>query len=263
MSGVSGTKEWSETSENTQVGCEHGCLYGYCRANAKRWGRIKRAEDWEHPVLNLSKLRRKTFPKRDGTIMYPSLHDITPLNIDYVIPYLKLMLRAGNRVLIVSKPHLSCVVRMCEELATYKEQILFRFTIGSTKSQTLILWEPGATSFEERFEALRWAHSHGFATSVSSEPYLDSTIVDLVGILAPYINDAHWIGLMNKIDERVNTSKWGPAQWAALEAVKSVQDKESIFMLYNAFKDNKKVKWKESVKKVVGLPLAREAGLDV
>jgi hypothetical protein len=40
------------------------------------------------------------------------------------------------------------------------------------------------------------------------------------------------------------------------------QNDERIWELYNRLKDNTKVRWKESIKKVVGLELATEAGLD-
>jgi len=263
MSGVSGTKEWSSSSENFQVGCEHGCLYCYARASMLRFGRIRDATDWGTPVLNQKKLRRKAFGFREGVVMIPTTHDLTPRNIDVAIPYICKLLKAGNKLLIVSKPHFDCVIKMGVAFEEYKNQILFRFTIGSTNDTVLKFFEPGAPSFQERFEALKWAHSHEFATSVSSEPYFDATIIDLVPMLAPYITDAHWLGLLRKPELRIDTRKWGPKEWAMLESVKSVQDSESVHMLYNTFKDNDKVKWKDSIKKVIGLPAPEEAGLDI
>lgn len=228
-----------------------------------RFGKLRDARDWETPVLNEKKLRRKSFGKREGIVMIPTTHDLTPRNIDVAIPYIHKLLKAGNHLLIVSKPHLDCIRRICEELAEYKGKILFRFTVGSMDNVVLKFWEPGAPDFQERFECLRHAYNAGFKTSVSSEPYLDATIIDLVQKLAPLITDAHWIGLLNKPEHRIDTSKWGAKEWAMLDKVKAVQDRESIFLLYNAFKNNGKVKFKESIKKVVGLPVSTEAGLDV
>lgn len=63
--------------------------------------------------------------------MFPSLHDITPFNLDACIRFVKLMLKKGNRLLIVSKPRLECIRRVLHELDEFKEQILFRFAIGN------------------------------------------------------------------------------------------------------------------------------------
>ena len=36
-----------------------------------------------------------------------------------------------------------------------------------------------------------------------------------------------------------------------------------IWAIYNQFKDNPKIKWKDSIKKVVGLEMPAEPGMDV
>ena len=41
------------------------------------------------------------------------------------------------------------------------------------------------------------------------------------------------------------------------------QSDTNIKQLYGQFKDNPKIKWKESIKKVLGLKIPIEAGLDV
>jgi hypothetical protein len=41
--------------------------------------------------------------------MFPSSHDISPKNADLAIGFLEKMLKAGNDVLVVSKPHLDVV----------------------------------------------------------------------------------------------------------------------------------------------------------
>ena len=74
---------------------------------------------------------------------------------------LRKLLAAGNEVLIVTKPHLECVERLCRELAAYKEKIVFRFTIGAMDDELLAFWEPGAPAFAERLAALKHAHAAG------------------------------------------------------------------------------------------------------
>ncbi len=41
-----------------------------------------------------------------------------------------------------------------------------------------------------------------------------------------------------------------------------MQSDEFIWDLYSRYKDNPKVKWKDSIKKIVGLEVATEPGLD-
>ena len=62
----------------------------------------------------------------------------------------------------------------------------------------------GAPKFEERMASLVYAHQHGFKTSVSVEPMLDSkNIVHLFQVLKPHVTDSIWIGKLNHIRQRV------------------------------------------------------------
>ena len=38
---------------------------------------------------------------------------------------------------------------------------------------------------------------------------------------------------------------------------------DNIMKLYHKYKDNPKIKWKESIKKIVGIEIPTEAGLDI
>jgi len=85
----------------------------------------------------------------------------------------------------------------------YKENIPFRFPIGSCDTETLKFWEPNAPSFEERFSSLKLAYHKGFNTSVSSKPILDTNIFQLVETLLPFVTDAIWIGKPNQLLARL------------------------------------------------------------
>jgi hypothetical protein len=41
------------------------------------------------------------------------------------------------------------------------------------------------------------------------------------------------------------------------------QSEENIKQLYSRYQSNPWIKWKESIKKVVGVPIATESGLDI
>ena len=263
---VSGTKEWSATSENVIRGCSNGCLYCYGCAYAFRFN-LKERGTWTQEEVN-EKAQVKGFGKRKGTIMFPTMHDLTPENMNVTVPFLKRILKAGNDVLVVSKPHPEVIQKICDECEEYKDQILFRFTIGSMDSRILSFWEPGAPLFPLRFNALCLAFGRGFKTSVSMEPLLETVednVVELVENLQMFVIDAIWIGKMNRLEERLKRNgHWD--DWrvqAKATALVASQEDGRIRSLYERLKDNPKVKWKESIKKVIGIEVPTEAGLDI
>ena len=255
-----GTREWATVNLNILNGCKNDCKYCYSKHNAcYRWKRIK-PENWPHPTLNKNNLNKK--PKKvDGRIMFPTQHDLFPEFMGETIDYLRKWLEVGNDILIVSKPRFECIKRICKDLNDFKEQIVFRFTIGSKNDDVLRFWEPNAPDYSERVKSLTFAYHMGWNTSVSSEPYLDESIRYLVYDLLPYIRDTMWIGKMNFIEQRVKTDNWSKSDLEYLERVKTSQTDEFIKDLYDEFFGEKGVskeaqshiKWKESCKKVLGL----------
>jgi DNA repair photolyase len=192
--------------------------------------------------------------KLNGRIMFPTTHDILPEHTKIVIAYLKGWLECGNDILIVTKPHLDVIKDLCEAFVKCRDQITFRFTIGSIDDRVLKFWEPGAPAFEERFSSLVWAQERGFKTSVSCEPFLDSTILYLAEKLYPYVTDTIWIGLMNRIGDRVDTTDWTPKQMACLDEVKEWQKRQTVLDLYNYLCHLDKIRWKDSIRKMLNLP---------
>ena len=192
-----GTNQWSDKTINCCTGCSHDCLYCYAKSMAIRFKQVT-ANQWpierirQHDVL-------KRHKKYSGRVMFPSSHDITPINIEACLTVLKKLLNAGNQVLIVSKPHMECIEKICDAFMSYRDQILFRFTIGACDDGILSFWEPNAPSYDERKNCLIYAHEAGFKTSVSVEPMLDSANIDLlINDLMPHVTNSIWIGTMNR-----------------------------------------------------------------
>ena len=256
-----GTREWAVQNINFVKGCPHNCRYCYARANALRFGQIKRPEQWQNWSFDPKKVKRR-FNKREGNLMFPSTHDIIPEVLEPAIDLLRRMLEPGNRVIIVTKPHLGCVTKICHQLEEYKEQILWRFTIGSIDNEVLSFWEPGAPNWGERHVSLMYAFKQGFHTSVSAEPFLDHRVRELVDSVEDLVTDAIWIGPMNKMEQRGDRKGWGHSEEVFWRLVKESQTKEEIQRLYNDLKDHPKVKWKNSIKEMLGLPMAEEIGKD-
>jgi len=257
---ISGTKEWVVANENCVNGCNHGCRYCYARWNAcDRFGRIAH-EDWENKQVRTKdvKKRRRHF---DGQVMFPTTHDICPDVLGPCLEVIGNILEADNDILIVSKPHLECIGAICDKFEGKKDRILFRFTIGATDDDVLGYWEPGAPKLAERLASLRLAFDRGFRTSVSCEPMLDSDgILGLFSVLEPFVTDSIWIGKLNKIDKRVRVEN--DEDRRRVEKIKAGQTDARIMEIYKALRTEPKVRWKESVKAVVGLDLPQEAGLD-
>ena len=196
--------------------------------------------------------------------MFPTTHDITPANVVQSVAVLAGLCGVGNEILVVTKPHLDCVRRLCTALAGYREQILFRFTIGTTNDRILSYWEPNAPRFEERLCSLKYAFDQGFNTSVSCEPMLDKNVEAVIHAVRPYVTDSIWIGRVNQLPASVaiNCPGDGRAKKAA-RALLAEQTDAWIATLYDLWCDDCMIKWKDSIKKVVGLDRPCVKGLDV
>ncbi len=258
---ISGTKEWSVKNFNCCTGCSHDCLYCYAKEMAISCNQVT-ASQW-----SLERIREKDVfirhrKKYDGQIMFPSSHDITPNNINACITKLRNLLIPGNRVLVVSKPHMECIEMICGSLRDFKSQILFRFTIGACDDRILSYWEPNAPRYNERKKCLIYAFESGFETSVSAEPMLDSTSIDtLISELLPYVTNSIWIGTMNNLRQFEKGSDMVLKQ--AIEKIRLGQTDSIIKSIYRRYKDNPLIKWKAEIKKIVGIPLAEKPGMDI
>ena len=258
---VFGTTEWAASNVNIIKGCSNDCKYCFSKEMSIRFKR-KTPENWKEEEVNWE-VYNKTPRYREGYIMFPSTHDITPEHLDLATDYLKRLLGAGNKVLIVSKPSFECIKQICDTFSDYKERILFRFTIGSTSNKTLKFWEPDAPDYEERKKALIYAYEAGYQTSISCEPMLDNKINKVIDDLKEYVTDAIWLGKMNFAIRRLRTNGQLNAETlAAAEQLLEWQSDEAIKKLYKKYKDNPQIKWKESIKKVVGIEVSTIKGED-
>lgn len=244
-----GTAEWAEVNENICRGCPNDCLYCYAAANAKRFKQRDR-KDW-HIEEFTKRSKTTSYPAKDGVIMFPSAHDITPFNVDEYIRVARLILEKGNKLLIVSKPRLECIAKLVCFLCEYTDQILFRFTIGSMSSRTTAFWEPGAPSPEERLKCLKLAAESGYKTSVSIEPMLAGVqgAENVVFMTKPYVTDTIWIGKMNKTRLRVDMKITDNVK--RVKEIEQLQSDEEILKLHARLKNDPVIRWKDSIKTVI------------
>lgn len=257
---IRGTREWAVAEINCSRGCPHGCLYCYARYDQVEKKRIVTDSQWKQ-CCDLEEEVHKSHLLYDGQVMFPTAHDIIPENLESALTVIKNLLDAGNRVLIVSKPHLGCIQSICRQFYNQRDQLLFRFTITARDPAIVGLWEPGAPSYEERFMSLRSCFERGFATSVSIEPMLHrEDVVDMILELLPFVSHSIWLGKMNKIKTRVVSNIVSADE---LQRIRAGQSNKSIRSLYAELQNVEKVRWKESMKEILGLELATKAGQDM
>ena len=246
-----GTKEWAPYNENCVLGCSHDCRYCYAKATAIRFKRTT-PQNWKNEVLRPNILQ-KVFQKGNGRIMFPSSHDITPAHLSECLTFLKNILEPGNEVLIVTKPHLNCIKAICGELGGFRDKILFRFTIGSSDSNTLKFWEPNPPDFAERLESLKFAFLEGYQTSVSCEPMLDNNVGDVINQVSPFVTDTIWVGIANDLLSRLTLNgETALSTKAVARQLMQTQSNTFIWGLYTQYKDNPQIRWKDSIKRIIG-----------
>ncbi|NHJ21823.1 MAG: hypothetical protein EAX91_12830 [Candidatus Lokiarchaeota archaeon] len=86
------------------------------------------------------------------------------------------MFKAGNDVLITTKPYLATLTKTVSALWKYKEKIQYRITITSIDDFTLEIWEKNTPRFKDRFLSLQLANDFGYKTNVSTEPLLNNYV---------------------------------------------------------------------------------------
>ena len=249
---TSGTKEWAEVNCNFQRGCRSNCAYCYAKSMAIRF-KTATSKSWTEPVISMP----KSYP-HNKTVMFPSSHDIDEYNVEYAIECLKRLLENDNKILIVTKAQERAIGRIVDALLNMGDpcirvKVSFRITIGSRDNEILRIFEPHASDFHERFAALKHLFYNAFPTSVSAEPLLGGRIefYQLYSEVEGYVSDKIWVGKMNMPKQRImmNTERvFSPVQ---LNWLMNEQTDDKMLALYDEYKDDPKVAFKDSIMAVV------------
>jgi DNA repair photolyase len=226
-----GIGEWAKRTVNIGFGCPHDCGYCFAKMFAIRFKR-KTEETWKVMELNFKAINKgyrkiKNDDPNIYDVMFPSSHDILPEILDNYLIVLKKLLKAGNSVLIVSKPWPFCIEKITNTVRKYKDRIGFRFTITSTNKARLAFWQPNAPGYDDMMTSLIIAFVKGFTTSVSIEPNLDSDPTRLILKVAPYVTESIWFGIMNYIKAEGITEEEKPfyiyqrkiSSWAHIQKI--------------------------------------------
>jgi DNA repair photolyase len=240
-----GTRELSETSMNSLVGCTNNCLYCFAAHNAVEKGFVRSRDAWAYEKI------RRSLPdfnrKYSGRVMYPTNHDITPRNLSVHVQAVGSLLTAGNDMLICSKARFACIQAISEACTEHKDKVVFMITITSLDEAQSIFWEPNAPLPAERLLTLGYLHREGFKTSVLVEPLLQGSgsAIDIYNRVIDIVTDEIWFGTMNYVDTRVDMSNPDNAKAAAL--IKRYHSHENMRFLYESMADMPKVRFKRSI----------------
>jgi hypothetical protein len=114
-----GFNEWTKKGNrvNISTGCENDCVYCYAKLIGYDNGWAAKGQ-WHNMVLRQNEVE-KGRRQRKGRFAFPSSHDITPSILEPYLIVLGKLLRAGNEVLIVSKPRDACIRSICESFGDY------------------------------------------------------------------------------------------------------------------------------------------------
>lgn len=242
---LTNTKQWAKYTINLFKGrCANGCIYCYRNADITRF---RENPEWRikaDPIF-------KTFKKRDGVTLYPSAHDIRYEDLTFHISFLANFLASGSNIIIVTKPDYYCIAKLCESLEIFKNQIEFRFTIGSYESDILNFYEPNASTFTERFFSVRLVYLKGYKTSISIEPMLDLYPERVIEKVLPFVTEHIWIGKINLAKIRLTLNGHADKWEQVSELVNWQANDQNILELVQRLSVYPKIKWKDSIQKVI------------
>lgn len=244
-----GAGEWAGYNCNIGSGCSFGCLGCYAENMADRFNRIDIHEEWlQEKLRDVSTANCKKYP---GWIMAPTSHDLSEFYLPAFRCHLYNILLAGNGVLVVTKPRRSSIMAICSEFSSFRDQIIFRFTIGSLDNEALRVMNPFAPSLNERLWCLKYAFEQGFRTSISCEPMLMTCeeAERFYYTVEPLVTENIWFGKMSGIGGL--KKHLDPEVVRRATELMEVYKNRNILKFVETMKDLPKVEWKDSIKKVI------------
>jgi len=187
---------------NPYTGCQVNCRYCYASLFMRRYSGHK--EPWGEFVdakINAPEVLRKQLRRaKRGMVWIASVCDpYQPLEVKYELTRrcLKELLQAQFPVNIQTKSKL-----VLRDLNLFKDfqEIEVGFTITTNDEKMARLFEPGAASVRERFEALETLHSSGIRTFAFIGPLLPGNPEKLVASLHGIV-DRVFIDRMNYLGQ--------------------------------------------------------------
>jgi len=167
---------------NPYTGCEHNCVYCYARLFMRRYS--GHSEPWGEFIdikINAPELLRNQLEKaKRGTVWVSSVCDpYQPLEARYCLTRRCLQELVKKQFPVNIQTKSALVLRDLDLLLQF-EEIEVGFTIATDNNRIAQLFEPRASSIEERLETLDKIHSKGIKTFAFIGPLLPGSPEKLV-----------------------------------------------------------------------------------
>ena len=204
---------------NPYTGCQINCAYCYARLFMRRYS--GHSEAWgefvDVKVNAVEVLKRQLNKAKRGTVWISSVCDpYQPLEAKYALTRSCLEELAKKEFQINIQTKSKLVLRDVDLFQEF-EAIEVGFTITTNDEQVAALFEPGATSVEERLRALEKIHSSGIKTFAFVGPVLpgnpeklieslegkvDTVFIDRMNYLYSVRGFYHQLGLQGRMTDR-------------------------------------------------------------
>lgn len=204
-------REYSELACNLYKGCTHGCRYCYApacmRTTGEKWH--AQAEPRPNVLKNLEKdaAKLRGDPRR---VLFCFLSDpYQPLEREEQLTRQALQIVAKYQLnsQVLTK---GCADLINEDMGLMKDaRTQLGITLCFTDDALRQVWEPQASTVEERLTILKTAHQAGIFTWVSLEPVIDpAQALEVIRMAHPYVN--FWkVGKLNHMKEYERAVNWG------------------------------------------------------
>lgn len=174
--------EYGDYTMNYVHGCAHGCRFPcYAFVMKKRFGQVRTYDEWLKPYLvsNTLELLEREIPRlRDKIESVQLCFTTDPFMYGYPeieemsIAVINRLNADGIRCTVLTKGILP------QQLSECSLDNEYGITLISLDEKYRERMEPGAASYRERLQALRWLHDQGCRTWVSVEPYPTPNLIE-------------------------------------------------------------------------------------
>ncbi len=89
------------------------------------------------------------------------------------------------------------------------------------------------------------------------------SFIRVIDEVKSFVTDSIWLGKMNDPTRRLKINGHSNIPQEFKEGIRYWMDDANIFNLYATYHDDPMIKWKESIKKIIGLKMPEEKGMDI
>ena len=215
---------------NPYVGCQHGCTYCYARFMKRFSGHLEPWGLFADVKINAPELLRKEITKKKrGRVWMSGLCDpYQPLELKYELTRKCLEILVANEWPVTIQTRSPLVLRDLDILKGAKD-LEAGLTITTADDKIRRLFEPYATSVEDRLDTLEELHQNGIRTYAMIAPMLPGAEalgealagkVDHIIIDRMNYHYADWIYRKNRMDNALSDEYFRKASTAIADGCK-------------------------------------------